>query len=170
MEGRATLTMVASRMTMNWASATRTRTSQGLELRPATGPERSRSTSGAIVAMQGLLGPAAGPGGTERLSDPIVDSMKYRAAYAEMLECVNYPQTHVYCRGMKRHARKGESGGQARDPRAEELIDALGLLFMTVRDHFERNVARFDLPGPCAKALRVIDGAVSMKELGSRIH
>ena len=71
---------------------------------------------------------------------------------------------------MKRRARKGDSGGHARDPRAEELIDALGMLFMQVRDHFERGVARFDLPGPCAKALRVIDGAVSMKDLGSRIH
>lgn len=41
---------------------------------------------------------------------------------------------------------------------------------MQVRDHFESHVAKFGLPGPCAKALRVIDGAVSMKELGSRIH
>lgn len=71
---------------------------------------------------------------------------------------------------MAPRTRKGDSTGQARDPRAEELIDALGMLFMHVRDHFERNVARFDLPGPCAKALRVIDGAVSMKDLGARIH
>jgi DNA-binding MarR family transcriptional regulator len=57
-----------------------------------------------------------------------------------------------------------------RDARAEQLVDAMGMLFLHVRDHFERGVQRFDLPGPCAKALRVIDGAVSMKDLGSRIH
>jgi DNA-binding MarR family transcriptional regulator len=65
---------------------------------------------------------------------------------------------------------EGGEGRPARDVPAEELVDALGQLFAHVREHFERGVARFDLPGPCAKALRVIDGAVSMKDLGARIH
>lgn len=64
---------------------------------------------------------------------------------------------------MRRHSRKGE-------PPAEELIDTLGLLFMHIREHFERGVQRYDLPGPCAKALRAIDGAVAMKDLGARMH
>jgi len=50
------------------------------------------------------------------------------------------------------------------------MIDALGELFVQVRDHFERHVQALDLPGPCAKALRIIDDSISMKELGARIH
>jgi len=68
---------------------------------------------------------------------------------------------------MRRTSRKGETGP---NPPAEELIDTLGLLFMHIRDHFERGVQRYDLPGPCAKALRAIDGAVAMKDLGARMH
>jgi MarR family transcriptional regulator, organic hydroperoxide resistance regulator len=49
-------------------------------------------------------------------------------------------------------------------------MDALGELFGHMRAHFERVVQPFDLPGPCAKALRLIDGSISMKELGARIH
>jgi MarR family transcriptional regulator, organic hydroperoxide resistance regulator len=71
---------------------------------------------------------------------------------------------------MRRHTSEGGGGREARAVPAEELVDALGQLFMHVREHFERGVQRFDLPGPCAKALRVIDGAVSMKDLGARIH
>jgi len=68
---------------------------------------------------------------------------------------------------MRRDSGKGEQAGTRP---AEELIDTLGLLFMHIRDHFERGVQRYDLPGPCAKALRAIDGAVAMKDLGARMH
>ena len=67
---------------------------------------------------------------------------------------------------MRRHSRKGERA----TPPAEELIDTLGLLFLHIREHFERGVQRYDLPGPCAKALRAIVGAVAMKDLGARMH
>src|SRR5258708_37029644 len=63
-----------------------------------------------------------------------------------------------------RHRGGGAAGG------AEALVDALGELFMEVREHFEQKVQAFDLPGPCAKALRIIDDSISMKELGGRIH
>jgi DNA-binding MarR family transcriptional regulator len=53
---------------------------------------------------------------------------------------------------------------------AEELAAALGELFLHVRDHVERVVQPYDLPPPCAKALHLIDGSISMKELASRIH
>jgi len=56
------------------------------------------------------------------------------------------------------------------DRRHEELVDTLGELFVHMRAHFERVVQPYDLPPPCAKALRLIDGDISMKELGSRIH
>lgn len=44
------------------------------------------------------------------------------------------------------------------------------MLFNEMREHFERVVQPLDIPGPCAKALRLMDGAISMKELGARIH
>jgi MarR family transcriptional regulator, organic hydroperoxide resistance regulator len=53
---------------------------------------------------------------------------------------------------------------------AEEVADALVELFNHIRAHFERIVQPYELPAPCAKALRLIDGSISMKELGSRIH
>ena len=52
----------------------------------------------------------------------------------------------------------------------EALAAALGEIFLHVRDHFERVVAPYDLPPPCAKALHLIDGSISMKEIGARIH
>lgn len=71
---------------------------------------------------------------------------------------------------MTRHGWKGEGDPAHREACPAELVDAMGQLFMRVREHFERGAQRFDIPAPCAKALRVIDGAVSMKELGARIH
>jgi len=71
------------------------------------------------------------------------------------------------------HRRGRERGGAEASRRAAgeaQLVDAMGALFTHVRDHFERGVQRFDLPGPCAKALRAIDGPISMKELGARIY
>ncbi len=53
---------------------------------------------------------------------------------------------------------------------AEAVVDAFVQVFEQLRQHFERTIQPLDLPGPCAKALRLIDGAVSMKELGARIH
>jgi DNA-binding MarR family transcriptional regulator len=52
---------------------------------------------------------------------------------------------------------------------SEELISVLGQLFNHVKAHVERVVAPYDLPPPCAKALHLIDGSMSMKELGSRL-
>jgi DNA-binding MarR family transcriptional regulator len=62
--------------------------------------------------------------------------------------------------------------GEAVSPTAlqsEELIAVLGLLFNHVKAHIERVVAPYDLPPPCAKALHLIDGSMSMKELGNRL-
>src|SRR5260221_12125554 len=61
-------------------------------------------------------------------------------------------------------------GRPARPQATEQLVDAMSLLFVQLRDHFERGVQAFDMPVPCAKALRVIDGPISMKELGARIY
>lgn len=55
-------------------------------------------------------------------------------------------------------------------PSNEELLDAFGKLFMSVKEHFERKLEPFDLPAYCAKALHMIDGSISMKELGGRIQ
>jgi MarR family transcriptional regulator, organic hydroperoxide resistance regulator len=62
--------------------------------------------------------------------------------------------------------------GEAVSPTAlqsEELIAVLGQLFNHVKAHIERVVAPYDLPPPCAKALHLIDGSMSMKELGNRL-
>jgi MarR family transcriptional regulator, organic hydroperoxide resistance regulator len=80
--------------------------------------------------------------------------------------------------GMSRGSGEGRGGraapprgrARARDRSGEEILDSLGELFAHMRTHFERVVQPFDLPGPCAKALRLIDGSISMKELGARIH
>ena|SRR2546421_4641897 len=64
----------------------------------------------------------------------------------------------------------GGAAGVPRGQPAEEVVDSLVELFACVRAHWERVVQPFDLPPPCAKALRLIDGSISMKELGSRIH
>lgn len=71
---------------------------------------------------------------------------------------------------MRRHGRHGREaqGGSARA--TEEMIETLGQLFLQMREHFERVIQPLELPGPCAKALRVIDGAIAMKELGARIQ
>jgi len=53
---------------------------------------------------------------------------------------------------------------------AAALVDVLAELFTRVRDHVEKVVQPYDLAVPSAKALRLIDGSMSMKELGSRIH
>jgi DNA-binding MarR family transcriptional regulator len=51
-----------------------------------------------------------------------------------------------------------------------EFADALAELFLQVRVHFERGFSDLGVPTPCAKALRLIDGSLSMKELGARLH
>jgi len=53
---------------------------------------------------------------------------------------------------------------------AEELLDTLGALSNHMKAHFERVVQPFGLPAPCAKALCMIEGSASMKELAGRIH
>jgi DNA-binding MarR family transcriptional regulator len=52
---------------------------------------------------------------------------------------------------------------------SEELVSVLGQLFNHVKAPVERVVEPYDLPPPCAKALHLIDGSMSMKELGSRL-
>ena len=62
------------------------------------------------------------------------------------------------------------AGREATRARPEEVIDTLVLLMTEMREHFERVIEPFDIPAPSAKALRLIDGAISMKELGARIQ
>jgi MarR family transcriptional regulator, organic hydroperoxide resistance regulator len=64
---------------------------------------------------------------------------------------------------------RGEMGTAA-GATGEALATALGELFVHARGHFERVVAPYDLPPHCAKALHLIDGPTSMKEIGARIH
>ncbi len=65
---------------------------------------------------------------------------------------------------------KGEDAAAA--PRAcpGELVDGMAEFFAHLREHFERVAQRVDLPIPCLKALRILEGPVSMKELGARMH
>jgi len=53
---------------------------------------------------------------------------------------------------------------------ARQCADALTQLFVHVRGHFERAFADLGLPPPCAKALRVIETSMSMKELATQLH
>jgi DNA-binding MarR family transcriptional regulator len=69
-------------------------------------------------------------------------------------------------RGRKGDGSAATVGGRP----AEELVATLGELSNHMKTHFERVVQPFSLPPPCAKALCLIDGSISMKELGSRIH
>lgn len=67
----------------------------------------------------------------------------------------------------------GESGRQA--PAAtrvapEEIVDALLEVMGHLKAHVQTVVQPIGLPPPSAMALRMIDGAISMKELGARIH
>jgi DNA-binding MarR family transcriptional regulator len=68
---------------------------------------------------------------------------------------------------------RGESGRAA--PAAarispEEIVDALMAVMGELKSHLQTVVQPFGLPMPSAMALRMIDGAISMKELGARMH
>lgn len=72
---------------------------------------------------------------------------------------------------MRRDSRPGrDTAAGAGDAHAAEMVDTLGQLFLQFREHFERAIQPLGLPGPQAKALRLIDGAIGMKELGARIQ
>jgi len=71
--------------------------------------------------------------------------------------------------GMVREKGGVAKGGRPVQP-SEEVLDTLAELFSHFKAHFERVVQPYDLPPYCAKALRMIDGSISMKELGTRIH
>jgi DNA-binding MarR family transcriptional regulator len=58
----------------------------------------------------------------------------------------------------------------SRARRTEELFETLTDLGNHMKVHFERVLEPYDLPAPCAKALCLIEGATSLKELGMRIH
>jgi MarR family transcriptional regulator, organic hydroperoxide resistance regulator len=73
----------------------------------------------------------------------------------------------MYDRTMPRALAEMETRATAE---AEEFAGLLGEFFVHVRNHLERAVRPYDLPPPSAKALHLIDGSISMKELGSRIH
>jgi MarR family transcriptional regulator, organic hydroperoxide resistance regulator len=75
----------------------------------------------------------------------------------------------MYTRGM---GPKGWKGGDAAASQAcpAELVDGMGEFFAHLREHLERVAQRVDVPLPCLKALRIIEGPVSMKELGARMH
>jgi DNA-binding MarR family transcriptional regulator len=64
----------------------------------------------------------------------------------------------------------GATGAAARVQPAGELYDTLAELSNHMKAHFNRVVQPFDLPAPCAKAICLIEGSISMKELGARIH
>lgn len=66
----------------------------------------------------------------------------------------------------------GRKGAHAEMPQAcpAELVDGMGEFFNHLREHFERVAHRVELPIPCLKALRILEGPVSMKELGARMH
>jgi DNA-binding MarR family transcriptional regulator len=53
---------------------------------------------------------------------------------------------------------------------AEELADTLGEFLNYVKAHLNKVVQPYDLAPPSAKALCLIEGSISMKELGSRMH
>src|SRR5260370_37429748 len=72
-------------------------------------------------------------------------------------------------RGGGRVRGGGARGGQGAG-RSGEFLDTLAELFSQFKAHFKRVVLPYDLPPYCAKALRMIDGSITMKELGSRIH
>jgi DNA-binding MarR family transcriptional regulator len=71
--------------------------------------------------------------------------------------------------GMVREKEGRAKGGRRALP-SEEVLDTLAELFSQFKAHFEKVVLPYDLPPYCAKALRMIDGSITMKELGSRIH
>ena len=64
----------------------------------------------------------------------------------------------------------GAAGEVTRAQPAGQLYDTLAELSNHMKAHFNRVVQPFGLPAPCAKALCLIEGSISMKELGSRIH
>ena len=76
----------------------------------------------------------------------------------------------MYPGGMTELAPRAKVAEAASAGPTEELVSGLGELFIHLRAHFERTAQQLDLPPACAKALRMIDGSMSMKELGSRIH
>jgi MarR family transcriptional regulator, organic hydroperoxide resistance regulator len=73
---------------------------------------------------------------------------------------------------MSEAHREGDGAAAAASPvrPAEELFDTLAELGNHMKAHFDRVVQPLGLPAPCAKALLMIEGAASMKELGLRIH
>jgi DNA-binding MarR family transcriptional regulator len=73
----------------------------------------------------------------------------------------------MYDGTMPRVPGEMETGATAE---AEEFAGLVGEFFVHVRNHVERAVRPYDLAPPSAKALHLIDGSISMKELGSRIH
>ena len=125
---------------------------------------------------------------TERLSGPTIDFIKQRYRTEKPLTLSTIDLLRYACVMSEGH-REGRvaeglppvrpaEGAPPVQPRqrvpsgqpVEEVADALGELFSHMRAHFERVVLPYNLPPPCAKALRLIDGSISMKELGSRIH
>jgi DNA-binding MarR family transcriptional regulator len=67
----------------------------------------------------------------------------------------------------------GESGREAPVSARispDEIIDALMAVMGELKSHLQTVVQPFGLPMPSAMALRMIDGAISMKELGARMH
>src|SRR5437879_4214319 len=73
---------------------------------------------------------------------------------------------------MSAAASEGHGGAAGALPArpAQEILDTLGALSNHMKAHFERVVQPFGLPAPCAKALCLIEGSASMKDLGARIH
>jgi DNA-binding MarR family transcriptional regulator len=52
----------------------------------------------------------------------------------------------------------------------QEIFDAMTEFVTQLMQHGERLAERFDVPMSCMKAIRRLDAAVTMKDLGQRLH
>jgi len=52
----------------------------------------------------------------------------------------------------------------------QDIFDAMTELFTLMLQRGERLAERFDVPMSCVKAMRRLEGSVTMKDLGQRLH
>lgn len=62
------------------------------------------------------------------------------------------------------------SQGQGGDKLDQEIFDAMTEFVAQLLQRGERLAERFDVPVSCMKAIRRLDAAVTMKDLGQRLH
>jgi DNA-binding MarR family transcriptional regulator len=56
------------------------------------------------------------------------------------------------------------------DPLDQDIFDAMTEFVTLMLQRGERLAERFDVPVSCIKAMRRVEGAVTMKDLGQRLH